>query len=373
MRRLFICTIALPLLLSAGNSALAQKKRSATPHAPGEDIYKHYTGTIGQRKVVVDVIYGYQGASNYGGSHFYDTEKEGVGTLIIYEPATFDHGVPMKASEQADDTTLGDANGWNETPMPKWDFTIAGENMKGRWHSADGKRHYNIDLSENYKESVALDLMVVSDTSAERDASGRRPLKGITYVGIKPAAAASNEDAEYVTSQALEFVNAGDIRDLQQYYRAYTRRYVLEPLPAGAKIFSEQLYPVYNDNGILVLKHEVLMMGGNSIASTFAYLSMDMRSHSRIEPDDMLDVNSAKLAQMLESAVRNKYGLAPGVKLSTWLLRDKVPVARNMYPGHKGIFFTYNPGELVKDKAITVFLSYDQLSVLNKSFRKRVG
>jgi hypothetical protein len=64
----------------------AQKKRSSTPHAPGEDIYKHYTGSIGKRQVTLDLRYGYQGASNYGGSSFYYADEDRIHHFYISEP-----------------------------------------------------------------------------------------------------------------------------------------------------------------------------------------------------------------------------------------------------------------------------------------------
>jgi hypothetical protein len=66
MRWLLYCSMFLSFLFAIDTRSLAQyKHRKANPHEAGEDIYKHYTGTIVSKKIVLDLRYGYQGATNY--------------------------------------------------------------------------------------------------------------------------------------------------------------------------------------------------------------------------------------------------------------------------------------------------------------------
>lgn len=365
MKRYVFPLVAISLLQCT--SAIAQKKRSDNPHAPGEDIYKHYKGTIGTKQVTMDLLYGYQGASNYGGSWYYSPDNVVPTKFYIREPASFEHNAPLTAREQPVDTSL--AYSWfaDDANMAAWNFTITDDKLKGRWKSADGKRNYNVELKEDYSSSTPLDIFVRSGASAEKDESGKAK-RGVNIIGIKPAASADRQDAELINSEVVKLLGGNSANDLESYYTNYISKYVNDPAGKGTTIM---VTPAYNDNNLLALKIGRYDRNG---METDNYLSLDMKSHKRLMPEDMLDIGSVKLSKMLESAARKKYGFGPGIPLSTWFVRDKITPTKNFYPGHKGFYFTYQAGELAKSRAVTLFLSYDQVEeMMPKGFRKRVG
>lgn len=360
------CVLPLLAISVLQSTAIVAQTKSKDPHAPGEDIYKHYTGTIGTRQVTLDLLYGYQGSSNYGGSWYYSPDNNVATQFFIQQPSSFEHNVALAAHEQPDDTSL--VVNWpsEDQKMAAWNFTISGEKLKGRWKSGDRKRNYNVELAEDYGSSVPLDLFVRSGSSTEVDASGKAK-RTVNVVGIKPASACSRQDAGFISSEAAKFLYGNNSGELEVYYTEYIRRYINDAEGKGpARVY---FTPVYNDNSLLVLKLEQY----NGHVATEAYLSLDVRNHERLMPADMLDISNAKLSQLLETAARRKYGFTPGVKLSTWLVKDRVTAAKNFYPGHRGFYFTYQAGELAKNKAITLFLPYEQVDeMMPKVFKKRV-
>ncbi len=62
------------------------------------DIYRHYTGTIGSDHVVLDLRYGMDGGSNYGGSACYYIEKNLITNIMIRYPGP--DNPPMDADEE---------------------------------------------------------------------------------------------------------------------------------------------------------------------------------------------------------------------------------------------------------------------------------
>ncbi len=79
--------------------AYAGDRKTCIHHGPGEDIYKHYKGTIGTHQVLLDLRYGYCGSSNYGGSYIHDLTTGTTTRLIISEPASFAHNMELTGTE----------------------------------------------------------------------------------------------------------------------------------------------------------------------------------------------------------------------------------------------------------------------------------
>jgi len=352
----------------ASSVSYAQKKRAANPHAPGEDIYKHYTGTIGTRKVTLDLRYGYQGASNYGGSTYYYPNQEGTTLFYIYEPETFDHNVTLTAGEQEESHKLmADARelNRNRSAFPKWKFTITGNKLTGKWYSPDGIVIYDINLTEDYSRSYPMDVIYFRDTSSET-----------TLIAVKPSANTNSSDADFITSAELNFINGRSI-GVNNWPDYFTGGYAKKL--AGVN----DMFPVYNDNGFLVLMKS--QYTNKFPVDDFSFLCLDVLNKRILTLNDILNIDETRLSALLEKSVRKNYNLDPNKELSAWFLFDKIPVSEKIMIGNKGINFYYAIDEVIPAKdyqdkfldrhtPIKIFLSYDDLKdMLKDDFKKRVG
>ncbi len=382
MKRIFYCILFAICLFGINNRLQAQyKHRKANSHAPGEDIYKHYVGTIGDRHIALDLRYGYQGGSNYGGSCYYDLDKEGTTHIIIGEPESFDHGVPMRAEEGKENMQLGkdamfpDRN--NLTAM--WHFVIFGDSLTGTYENMDTKNKYDLHLKEDYSKSYEMDMIVFTNDRSVKNSVGK-PLARMYFMGVRPSLAMKEDDATFINDAQLAFSGAAKIgaTNWEDYFRLLTKRYlekVISKKDTSSPFFDESILPVYNDNGLLVLEKTI------GFDDTISYLCLDVYNKKQIHLKDALDVNNKKLSELLERSLREKYRLDHDKKLSTWLLVDEIPVTENIMLTNKGINFTYNDGEIYKTSgdfrhlsSLNIFLSYDQLSgMLKPEFKKRMN
>ncbi len=354
-----ICCLGIACLLMGSVSASAQKKMCPDPHGPGQDIYKHYKGTLGGKAVSLDLRYGYCGGSNYGGSTYYYDDNERTTLFYIYEPKSYEHGVTLTAGEQQEQTNIWeDYKDQMEPVMPTWEFKILGNKLIGKWQSDDKKINSDIELDEDYSRSVPMDIRFIKDSTS-----------GASFVGVKPAATVSKKNADFIEGEQLKFVSSSDetIKTWPDYLRYYAKN------NSGMFYFM----PVYNDNGFLVLEKNLRI---KKLEKNY-YLNLDVNNRKQVTLNDIVISDRKKLSAMLETAVRKKYNLEAGKKLSTWFINDQMPVTDNIMIGHKGIVFCYNPGVIYnvnhdkdENNVIRVFLSYGQLSkIMKPDFRRRIG
>lgn len=323
-------------------------------HSVGQDIYKHYTGTIGGRKVSVDLRYGYQGASNYGGSTYYFADEDERTLFFIRQPPAFSHDVALDSWEVPEDTSLiGESP--HVSPGPGWSFRIEGDELNGTWHNTADLEHKDVVLREDYSNSCPMEIVFLG--------GGPESESGRSFMCAVPSAKMNKDDASFITAEQIRFFD-GDNTKIKTWDRFVIWK--------AGNFEGTYFLPVYNDNGILVMESEY----GSNITGDHKlnYLCLDVRNHKRFSADDMLNIGSGKLSALLEDAVRTKYNIPADVPLSARLLREKIPHAKNVYPVHSGLVFCYNPGELVKDKEVVVHIPYRKLDgILRPGFSKRMG
>ncbi len=383
--------VTLSLLLLFADSSFGQKKRKENPHAPGEDIYKHYTGKIGGKKAVVDLLWGYQGGSNYGGSNYYFPAEDGIKHFSIFEPASFDHGVPMTAQEDVADSTLESDRTAHWSHGPKMHFTISDNTLKGTWSSIDGKVNREIDLKEDYSHSVAFDLTMVTGSSETKSTSAEKLQIRSYFLFVSPVASTKSEISTLIREGMIKMsrVNATDISNLQDLPKVHSQRFaamcgnIVDGLPpeqrTNQEFFSSvTITPVYNDNDILVLRKEETTARGSDRQENCTFICLDTKALRELKPDELLkdfmNTNKAQLEQLLESAFRQQFYLAKDKKLSTWLNGNTMPVNGRFYPVHKGFIFHYDQGELLKEKPVDLYVSYLQIKgIMGDGFKKRMG
>jgi hypothetical protein len=369
------------LLLMSVHACAQYKHRKADAHAPGEDIYKHYTGTIGDKKIALDLRWGWQGGSNYGGSDYYYADEPGTHSFDIYEPETFDHDATLNAKDVII-TQFGQMFGDRDVPSPKWQFTLNGNKLNGTWVSADGITNATVALTEDYSNSYPMDLVIFRDSIYYKSETNSMPANGI-FTYSAPSSSCNSNDGNFIKRAEFRFLHGNG--EYNEPTGVLTKKYAKALFAKNIKTYADtatkksdkaafgmcSLMPVYNDEGLLVLKesHSV-----NFTNEQVAYLCLDVRNQKQLELKDMLVANTNVLSPLLEKELRKKYKLDPSKDLKTWLLKSKIPVTSNAYPAHKGIVFTYNPGELLPNDNVDIFLSYDDLrNLLTEDFKKRIG
>jgi hypothetical protein len=334
------------------------------PHAPGLDIYKHYRGTIGSKTISLDLRFGFCGGSNYGGSSYYYVGNEELTGLMINEPERFDLGVTLHSNEFSIGknlvTDVHDPQNDREN-NPHWEFEISGNKLTGKRHSIDGKTTEDVHLTEDYSESVALDMAFFED-----------PVSKMHLISAKPSPSVSKADADFISRSTLNFFTGKDAAsaDWPEYLKGFKTNltgYII-------------LLPVYNDDGFLVLEKQT----GFAPAS-FSYLCLDVSNKKQLELKDIIKADNNALSSRLETAARKKYKLDAGKKLSTWFKSDKIPVTDKIMLTNTGINFCYDLSEIIPEKdyqgkfifpdaPVKIFLSYAQLhDLLTADFRKRIG
>lgn len=349
------------------NISYAQKwAKCRGKNIAGENIYKHYSGTLGNKKIALDLRFGFCGGSNYGGSNYYYTGKEGSILFYIGEPDSFNLNITLHAEEQLESNKLWKDNNshWDDrNNSPKWTFKITNDRLTGTWTSADKKEKRNISLTEDYKRSVPMDLLSYDNKSSD---------SWLLYV--KPSAAADAKDAAFIVQEQLNFLGEpGAHNNWTEFLKSLTAN----DLPGG-----NMLMPVYNDNGFLVLEMEANRDFGKEYTSRHIYLCLDVLKKRRLTLNDVIHLDNEKISQLLEVALRKKFNLEKDKKLSTVFLFERVPVTGNIMLTEQGINFCYNFDEIVikqdnlrpaKD-LIKVFLPYSQLTeLIQDDFKKRIG
>jgi hypothetical protein len=378
------------LLLAADTSVHAQRKRLENAHQAGEDIYRHYSGTIGNKKVSADVVWGYQGGSNYGGSWYYPVNEAGQVHFSIYEPVSYDHGIPMSAGEETIDSSLTSDPDYSRKGS-KLEFTMALNSFTGKRISAGNNTSATIDLKEDYSHSVAFDLRGEYRTSKTINSAPQAPYNSSFSLIAIPAATNSNEKAAFIKEAILKLCQINTVSTGEDFkyiskalcdnkYEEYTTAQNNNASAENAKNnfhSSVTILPVYNDNDLLVLKNTEIVPVLNEQKVRISVVCLDIKNLREIDLqnifNDIAGSNKAAFDQIMEKEIRGRFKLSNTTKLSGILPSGNIPECTLFYPVHKGLIFHYPEGTLSAKKEFDLYIPYTRLSnLLNKDFLERV-
>ncbi len=364
MHKIFSTALALFLFVCVNCSYGQKWDKCRGKNIPGENIYKHYFGTLGGEKIVLDLRFGFCGGSNYGGSNYYFEGKEGSTCFYIGEPDSFNLNITLHGEEQPNANKLWEsADQWTDRDnLARWTFKITNNTLTGTWTSADKKEKKDIRLTEDYKNSVPMDLFSYRNKEAK-----------IWIAYTKATAAVKADEAEFIVQEQLDFL--GVSRERAKTWTAY-----LGSLKADDSIGMMNLMPVYNENGFLVLENESVRNEQTAYTSRHSYLCLDIANKRRLTLNDVLIDDNEKLSHLLESSLRKKFNLDKNLR--NYFIFEKVPVTSNIRLTEQGIYFCYDFNDIVfkRDGArpgenpLKVFLPYGQLKdLLKEDFKKRLG
>ncbi len=367
------------LCISFITPAHAGDRKTCHSDAPGENIYKHYTGTIGGKHVVLDLRYGFCGASNYGGSYVYFTEGNETKCLAIYEPKSFAHTAELHAEEHPINYRWGIPE---EVVFPSWTFVIKDDQLTGKWTSADKKTTAEINLVEDYSKTIRLDLMSYRDSATTMQPG--RPMRTayFYYLGVKPTANANKAINYLINGELLKLteVDQQGVTNIeimpatiaQQRFGEFTTAYGLMPEDTaqaewhrGNFSYSALVFPVYNDNGLLSLE---LVNTGKKPSR---YVCISLGTNKSLKLADIVTTNNGILKAQIIKEYRNT---ADSETLKAFPVSN-IEVPENFMFTGKGIIFCYpyDTGKGYTAEA-RVFLSFKQLgTTMKKEFRMLMG
>ena len=356
----YLLTTAITIILL--HIAYAGDRKTCVHHGPGEDIYKHYKGTIGTHKVLLDLRYGYCGSSNYGGSYIHDLTTGTTTRLIISEPASFAHNVELTGTESRIEDYWWD----NMETSPQWRFTIDHDRLKGQRISADKKVKTNIDLAE---DPAATAFQMVTFTDSAKTMRPCKPMFTAYYdhIGVSSSATVNEAIMTVTNGKALGASNMEDLPSAlaQKVYTDFKTMY--ESLPADTSdarwkrhthYYATLLFPVYNDKGIVALEYR-------DHNDNYSMINIDVQTGRPLTHAAVFGRNDDKLLAM----VREEYQKHPDKGLAV----DSLSHTNDFMLVAGGVIFRYSyTDQYHKDR--NVFLPYKQLlPLLAPDFKKRMG
>ncbi len=384
------------LAVCSGSIVVAQSHDTEKPGAEPDNIYKHYTGTIGNKKVIVDLRYGFNGSSNYGGSTYHFAGEDKFTQFMIRQPQSFAHNVLLTATESIDDTDIEKSPIGRNEAAPKWRFTIAGNKLTGSRFSAGNEVHQDIKLVEDYGNSTAFNVVAARHSSIEMLPGADNPRIETYLTFVTPSSGTSETDARLIEDGVMKVAGftRKEVPDFGDLPKAFSQQFT-DTCHRRAKAsftsidsFSRfmkmaTIMPVYNDNGIVVLENNEVQSELTGIVAGFSYHCIDLHNHREYPFSEMMNTDKTKLGAILEMTIRENFRLEKSEKLSTWLRSDKMPVSNFFYPVEKGMIFVYKVDDLIEQEKITPMMFRTQISLyvpygkldglLLPGFKKRLG
>ncbi len=390
MRKFIYGIIALASIINAQNAKGANGADTLLP----ENLYKHYTGTIGHHKAVMDIRYGFPGASSYGGSSYYFTDEPGISFFTITGPAAYSHAKGMSAQVFPENLPLANVSDAYsmQVQTTRFSFVFIHDSIRGKWYSGTGQEQLDINLKED-NTPLPFVFSHAGDTQVVTGAQGKPVKAGASYDGIELAAGTSKKDEAFIRHAVAQFAAGGKAKTgsehllSQSFIQHFISRFK-ETVQGGRQDGSDftgifMLFPVYSSDGLLVLQQTGYQYDFNSTTYTdhTRYLCLDIKNRKVLTADDMLTQNKDVLAGLLENALRKKYHIDAGKKLKDILLTDTMPVTDNVFPVCKGLVFSYSPIKVFRDdedisgmQEMRLFLSYNELAaMLQPKFRELLG
>jgi hypothetical protein len=358
------------------------------------NVYHHYTGTVGTHKAVMDIRYGFPGVGNYAGSSYYLSDEPGLNFFLIRGPQAYSKLHSMSAQVYPERIRLDQASDVYSILMPtvRFDFAFSHDSLNGSMYVPSTQEQLKIRLKEDRNDPS---LFIFKSDSATATATGKKgeSLKATaTYYGSQPAAKMKKKDVAFICKSVAHFMGGTEHgEDLAHICNeSYISRFKAavasgEKLDASSFTSVCMLFPIYSDDGFLVLQQSGYRYDFDQRAYTDAsrYLCLDMRQGKELRFDDVISASTETLSATLERALRTKFHLEPGNKLSELFIDGKsnMPVSHNIALVNKGIIFSYSPALLFKEdldiaglQEMRIFLSYDDLAAMLKpEFKVRLG
>ncbi len=393
MRKIFLCFFAVPVFSGV---LYAQTPGGSDSLGVPDSFFRHYTGTAGRHKMVLDMRYNASGIPSLGSSTYYFTDEGGLNFFLTKAPPQYSKSDVFNSQVFPENMPLSNiSNAYSDqVQTSRLSFVFSHDSIKGTWLNGNGQEQLPLTLKEDNTGGVPFIFSQTTDSVVVVTKKQETVKALATYVGVQPSPRSNTKDVMFIDKALARFMGGSEshIKD-SRYFSAICFQKFFDQFRAAAKenkrltatSFSDvfTLFPVYADNGFLVLQQ-----GGyqydfdkDSYTDQNRYLCLDLESRKTLQLDDILVRNNDMLSKLLENAFRKKYQVEPGKKLNTMFLTDALPVTDNFILVGKGLIFSYSPAVIFREEQdisglqeMRLFLSYDELAgMLKPEFKSRVG
>lgn len=379
---LIICLLAKSIV------SVAQEKTYSTD----VDIARHYVGMVGNKKVVVDYLWGKHGGSNYGGTTCYYVDEHVARKWFIRQN---DNEQYYNLLFQGEEYERGADN--FEEKRPKIELVFSPHSASGKWHSIDGAETYDINLTEDYTDAYPLEFMSMHDTISKIAAGGYSCLGSAYFTVIKAAGSNSDEDYDFINKNLERFLatthyKAYRLTELPNAYITYSLKEFkdhyepreMDTLSTERHIpymyYSALVVPKYNGNGMLSIEKSIdyTVRGTKNDVESSGTLCLDVRGKKIWYRDDIVDAGSTQLKGEIKKqlkALLEAHAKAWGKEQTAEMPAD-INVSGNILISGDGLTFIYYSQPLGRnyDEIFTAFIPYEKITgALQPLFKQRMN
>ena len=359
---------------------------------------KRYTGTIAGEPVVV-ILYNWIDKSGYpiSGGKYYYKDKSVIINLSRLEIDSANKSIvhalemPMTHRGWLGEMDMLENDGDNYGPA--WNITFDGPKVYGIFFNSVSNKSDDIQLTENYREGIKLDIIGISD-STKGSVKDMPFTTNFRFVSVKPTSSMPADQAEFLNASLMKLVENDSItaKNMDEFPPKFAAHYIeeckkeIKSLENETDIMGTNYYrfrtilPVFNDKDILVLAHYISgYSGGAHFGFRTNHINLDMKIKKIIRLENVLNIDTNQIAALLEKVVRKTMEIPDDKPLGTegeYLLVDTIPPTENFIISDRGLTFCYAPYEIAPFTTgeVYLFLPYTQLDpMLKEDFKKRIG
>lgn len=385
--KLALAFIAAMFLLTScgsneGNKEVPQTQPTTTSSAETltGNWYRQYEGTIAGKHVVVDLEH--TGDNRLVGNYTYD-EHDMLLQLYAENDSSINGSYYIFESAPTSREQQNDYHNNNH-----WVVTFSNSTIKGQWVSEDGKKKYEISLTEvDYKNSYSFQVFRQYD-SASVKLNGFSVTAQATDQWYMPINMAAPEK-EFLTTSLLQIIGCKSGEQVADcikkqnndtYFDSYRKEVDSDITEEDSHMYNHEmshiLSVVYNKKGFVIIEEgNYQYLGGAHGMHSNKYTNLDVAGKKVWRMGDVMTVDTAALSAILETEARRIFKIATGEKLSERFLVDTIDVTDNFYFTSAGVTFVYAPYAIASyaDGDVYLFIPYNRLSAyLTPEFKKRM-
>lgn len=337
--------------------------------------YKRYTGTIAGQQVVLHYM---QHNNTVHGEYYYENIGQSISLYNYPENTKSDKLIftEMAATERQEGS-------------PRWEVSVKGDSITGRWFSADSLKSYPILLKENFNGGVQHFGIVCVDDSVSLKDGRPEPRAQSSIQLVLPV---GNDDAtSYIRTLICKQLNCDTASGstIKQCLDEQTKQYFADYKSDNGEEDSALLgtafynwssttnqWVSYNEDNMVVINQFAYEYTGGAHGNYHSnYLCIDSRNKKLLTLQDILTVDEPRLIQLLEAQTRKLFQIADGEPLNGYLLTDSLHVPDQFYISKKGITFVYGIYEIAAyaNGEINLFIPYSKIQgMLTPYFKERM-
>ncbi len=346
------------------------------------EYYKRFTGTIAGQQVFLQMS---SLNNKISGIYYY----ENIGT-----PSYFSAQVIAGDSLMLLEQPLAGKYSENER-FATMKLKLTDSLLSGIWQSADRIRSFPVMLKESYPEgSFRFSIATIEDSSRPFPKYVDGPIARAKITSVVPDTNIVKENADFLKSEIAALLgydkisSNNSVEDVaHKYIYDYFFRYNKGlPSPSDTSIdlksttfkyeYDQKIGVVFNRDDLVIFSSYTFdYTGGAHPNHNTTFFCVDVKNKKRLGLDDVLIMDSAKIAPIFEKVLRKERKIASSDKLNSILFENYILPNDNFYFNKIGIVFFYNPYEIAPYVYgdTELFIPYTTLApYLKPSFKERL-